>query len=61
MTRPDNVRCDTCVFWRALCRDPEDNCGDCMLEPHVIRVGDDQYCRHWSDTWPGYEEKTDDV
>ena len=55
MPRPENVKCETCVFW-IICDGRPSQCideGSCHLKPCTERKLAIGFCRHWSDTWPG--------
>jgi len=61
-SRPENVRCETCVAWKR----EEDNVGTCRLSPPSMvgepphaafpKTYDVDWCCEWSDEWPTVEE-----
>lgn len=59
MSKPENVRCETCVFWVETCRAPclqskgeEYVNGNCRLMPQDFERFPWNFCRQWRDTWP---------
>ena len=53
MPKPDNIRCETCVFWvPSYPEDQDDNDGECHLATEIQRKAGIDFCGEWRDTWP---------
>lgn len=52
MPRPENVRCETCVFWEPTPNFSNKGDGNCHKTHTPERTNTDLFCGEWRDEWP---------